>query len=117
MQKEATNYHKMDNKQIKVSEKGVCDEKKSPSTSESDYELVCEDPDEIQKIEPVLCETNVSEELINDAIGSASANTASANNMMVGKSIFYDCNDNNDRTISETDDEGLFLSSFLCYLS
>lgn len=105
----------MDDKLIKVPEKGENHEKKSPSSSESDYELVCQDPDEKIEQNPVLCETNVSEELINDAIGTTSANTASAKDMMVGKSIFYDCNENNDRTISETDDEGFF--SFLCYLS
>lgn len=106
----------MNDNLIKVSEKGENREKKSPSSSESDYELVCEESDEKIEQHPVLCETNVSEELIDDAIGTTSTNTASANNIRVGKSIFYDCNDNNDRTISETDDEGFFLF-FVTYLN
>lgn len=81
---------------------------KSSSSESSEYELV-ENENNNQEASnlPVLCETkDVSEDLINDAIGSSALNspTTAANNMMVGKSIFYDCNDRTNS--SDTDDEG-----------
>ncbi len=71
------------------------------SSSDEDYELV-EDPAKI-----IACDIN--EELINDALGSSSINSPSTINdedekILVGKSIFYDCND---RMNSEDSDEGL----------
>lgn len=74
---------------------------KSSSTSESsEYELV---ENNLQVINPVVS-NNVSEDLINDAIGSSALNSpTAAADMIVGKSIFYDCND---KTNSDTDDEG-----------
>jgi hypothetical protein len=83
---------------------------KSPSSSESsEYELVDQDPGN----PPPIVSNNVSEDLINDAIGSSELNSpTTAANMMVGKSIFYDCND---KTNSDSDEGFYFflLQSFV----
>lgn len=90
----------------------------STSSSESEYELVCcqeqDDKIEHQNNNPVLlCANNsISEELINDAIGTGGGGVGSNNMNVVGKSIFYDCHDGGGN--SDSDDEGLFIYS-LCY--
>lgn len=79
---------------------------KSSSTSESsEYELV----ENSSPVENPVVSNNVSEDLINDAIESSELNSpTAAANMMVGKSIFYDCND---KTNSDTDDEGFYFQN------
>lgn len=78
---------------------------RTESTSSDDYELV--DSKIIENIEkvtdtPVLENFLVSEALINDAM----INSPSSNNVLVGKSIFYDCLDEKSKSekLSDTDE-------------
>jgi hypothetical protein len=71
----------------------------SSSSSSDEFELVSPEKNEH---EPVLFENNV-EDLLNDAMGSTGASTPS---MIVGKSIFYDCDE---EIHQESTDEGLFF--------
>jgi hypothetical protein len=88
----------------------VSDEKQvlrsSGSSSSEDYELVdnsiiAENNEKVIST-PVL-ENLISEDLINDAM----INSPSSNNVVVGKSIFYDCRDEKSKSeekLSDTDE-------------
>lgn len=74
------------------------------SSSSDDYELVDSNITEnVEKVAhtPVL-ESLASQELINDAM----INSPSSNNVLVGKSIFYDCLDEKSKSekLSDTDE-------------
>lgn len=98
----------MDDKQPEDACKLEKSAKSSTSSDSSEYELV-ENNNQNLSI-PIIENNNVSVELINDAIGSSSTvNSPTAENMIVGKSIFYD------RTNSESDDEGFIEKKVLCY--
>lgn len=75
---------------------------RTESTSSEDYELV--DSENVEKVTdtPVLENFLVSEALINDAM----INSPSSNNVLVGKSIFYDCLDEKSKSekLSDTDE-------------
>ena len=86
----------------KITEKQII---RTESSSSDDYELVESNITEnVEKIAstPVLENLVVSEDLINDAM----INSPSSNNVLVGKSIFYDCLDEKSKSekLSDTDD-------------
>lgn len=77
---------------------------KSSSSSSDEFELVSPEKNE-NELNPVLFDNNniSTEDLLNDAI-------ASTPSMIVGKSIFYDCDE---EIQQESTDEGLFFVSFV----
>jgi hypothetical protein len=87
-------------------------------SSSDDYELVDSNITEnVEKVAhtPVL-ESLASQELINDAM----INSPSSNNVLVGKSIFYDCLDEKSKSekLSDTDEGKIYSTnivlSFFC---
>ena len=85
----------------KINEKQII---RTESSSSDDYELVDSNIENIEKVAdtPVLENFLVSEALINDAM----INSPSSNNVLVGKSIFYDCLDEKSKSekLSDTDE-------------
>lgn len=78
---------------------------RTESSSSDEYILV----DSIEKNTPVLENHLISEDLIKDAMNSTAANINSPldPNVVVGKSIFYDCLDEKSKSeekLSDTDD-------------
>jgi hypothetical protein len=102
----------MDDKTKLDDQNGESEEKEviraSSSSSSSDYELVdnesnTEKDDSKKQTTPVL-ENIVSEDLIFDSMCSTSLiKSPSSNNVLVGKSIFYDCREK-EEAASDTDD-------------
>jgi hypothetical protein len=101
-----------DNKLTQITENERCE---STSSSSSDYEIINDSSSHIAAAvsSPVLENINVSEDLIDDAMKSGVSNSVSQNNIVVGKSIFYDCLDEKSKLDNKTNsldtDDGNYL--------